>query len=70
VKDGRFTVYRGLGLPEEAIETYKTFHEKNEEFEFSGFTSTSLIQKEALKFAAKYGLVEGKVPVLLNTSQA
>jgi len=48
------TLYRGLGLPEDAIKTYQELSEKEEEdaeFAFTAFTSTSINKKTAMEFA-------------------
>ena len=45
-KDGitkycRTTLYRGLGLPEKAVQIYHELLKSGKEFTFTGFTSTS-----------------------------
>jgi len=48
------TLYRGLGLPEDAIKTYQELSEKtglDAEFGFTAFTSTSINKKTAMEFA-------------------
>ena len=47
----RFTLYRGLGLPEEAIKTYREFLKTEERFHFTSFMSTSTDKNIALEFA-------------------
>ena len=59
----RITLYRGLGLPEKAIEGYYTYLNSKEEFQFTGFTSTSCEEKKALVFAYQAKL-KGLEPVL------
>jgi len=68
-KKDRITLYRGLGLPEKALETYKEYQANGKEFCFTGFTSTSCEEDKALEFAYRYGTAPGNVPVLfvMNT---
>ena len=52
------TLYRGLGLPEDAIKTYQELLEaegRRGEFDFTAFTSTSIDKDTALKFAFQAG---------------
>ena len=61
--DSRITLYRGLGLPEKAIEGYYTYLNSKKRFQFTGFTSTSCEEKKALVFAYQAKL-KGLEPVL------
>ena len=66
--DKRMTLYRGLGLPEGAIEGYRDKAKLGDVFEFTGFTSTSCEKEQAMKFTYQYGHLKresGQVPVLL-----
>ena len=58
------TLYRGLGLPEKAIEDYEKLIIDKESLYFTGFTATSLLKKVALEFAWKGSQRPGQVPVL------
>ena len=49
----RITLYRGLGLPEKAIQVYHAYRESGDDFFFTGFTSTSSDKETAMKFAYK-----------------
>ena len=52
--EDRLTLYRGLGLPEEAIKTYREFMEakgNSKGFSFTSFMSTSTDKNIALEFA-------------------
>ena len=51
--NGRVKLYRGLGLPEDAIKVYHDFSESQKEFTFTGFTSTSIDKEIAMTFAYK-----------------
>ena len=42
------TLYRGLGLPVEAVEAYDELLKSGDEFNFTGFMSTSLDMDVAL----------------------
>ena len=63
-KYGRVKLYRGLGLPEDAIKVYHDFSKSGEKFYFTGFTSTSCDKETALKFAYQATQRPGMVPVL------
>ena len=63
-EDGRVKLYRGLGLPEDAIKVYHGFLESDKWFAFTGFTSTSCDRVTALKFAYQATQRPGMVPVL------
>ena len=67
--EDRITLYRGLGLPEAALDTYKEYQANRKYFSFTGFTSTSCEEDKALEFAYRYGTAPGNVPVLfvMNT---
>ena len=63
-----------MGLPKEAIDVYRDYLKKYQEgdrsndsrFEFTGFTSTSVVKDSAVVFTYQMGfLKEGQVPVLL-----
>ena len=56
-------LYRGLGLPQNAIDTYKKMSETGDYLLFNGFTSTSISREKALGFAYKTEN-DGKVPCL------
>jgi len=56
-------VYRGTKLLLNKFEEYKDIHNKKDWIELKGFTSTSLVKEEALKFMFK-GLSKDDVPVL------
>ena len=47
----RVTLYRGLGLPEKAIQVYHAYLKSDDTFQFTGFTSTSYDGQIAMKFA-------------------
>ena len=61
--DKRITLYRGLGLPEKAIQVYHDYLKKSQEnphdlktkFEFTGFTSTSCVKEKGIMFAFQAG---------------
>lgn len=57
------TLYRGLGLPEKAIQVYHGYRKSGKKFYFTGFTSTSLDKEKALQFAYQ-AKQRGQVPVL------
>ena len=63
-EDGRVKLYRGLGLPEDAIKVYHDFIESGKAFSFTGFTSTSCEKEQAMVFAYKATQKKGMVPVL------
>ena len=76
-EDGHSILYRGLGLPEEAIKVYEKFMEEYKKEQrgektnfydytiyFTGFTATSLDKKIALRFAHQATQRKGQVPVL------
>ena len=62
--EDRITLYRGLGLPVKALETYREYQANGNWFSFTGFTSTSCEEDKALEFAYRYGTAPGNVPVL------
>ena len=45
------TLYRGLGLPEDAIQTYRDLLKSQIIFSFTAFTSTSAEKRVAIEFA-------------------
>ena len=47
----KLTLYRGLGLPEDAIQTYRHLRMTGADFSFTSFTSTSTEKGMALEFA-------------------
>ena len=49
----RILLYRGLGLPEDAISIYEKYMKEDKMFDFTAFTSTSTDKKIALEFAYK-----------------
>ena len=57
------TLYRGLGLPKEAVETYKKYRDSGTKFAFTAFTSTSTEKSTAVEFAWMAELC-GKDPAL------
>jgi hypothetical protein len=60
----RLLLYRGLGLPENAIQVYRDYQKSGKPFQFTGFTSTSCDEEKALMFAHQ-AHVKGQGPVLL-----
>ena len=44
-------VFRGLALPDSAIDVYKEYKKSKKRFHFNGFTSTTTLKSEAMKFA-------------------
>ena len=63
-KRRQVTLYRGLGLPEKAIQVYHAYRESGDKFFFTGFTSTSCVKETALQFAHQAIQRKGLVPVL------
>jgi len=57
-------LYRGLGLPEKAIQVYHEYLKSRKRFYFTGFTSTSCEKEQALPFAYQATQRKGLVPVL------
>ena len=60
------TLYRGLGLPEDAIQTYRELLKAkgdDRKFGFTAFTSTSINKKIALEYAL-LASKNGQIPVL------
>ena len=49
----RILLYRGLGLPEDAISIYEKYQKDSKMFDFTAFTSTSTDKEIALEFAYK-----------------
>ena len=60
----RVRLYRGLGLPEKAIQVYHAYRESGDRFFFTGFTSTSCVKEIAMQFAHQATQRKGLVPVL------
>ena len=60
-------MYRGIGLPKSAIDTYRLLQQKDQEFMFSGFTSTSK-KKSVAEYFAKKAVKNKKdlVPVIFD----
>ena len=60
-----FRVFRGLSLPNAAVEQYRRYMASKKEFRFNSFTSTSVTESVARKFI-KNAKAPGKVPCLFK----
>ena len=58
-------VFRGLTLPEDAIQYYRERQKDKKGFRFNGFTSTSLNKQIAIEFATQ-NPKEGSLPVIFE----
>ena len=58
-------LYRGLGLPKDAIDSYKKMAGTNTRIEFNGFTSTSATLDIAKRFA-RQAEAPNKIPCVLE----